>query len=93
VFLSEPLDGLQRWQMFMIIVTLVCSHLLVNIWMFYAKAARFLYPTRCLLRFLTRTILLSVFVLPGQLLVRHVAARCAVFRPGLPALTHRSSQR
>ena len=61
VFLSEPLDGLQRWQMFMIIVTLVCSHLLVNIWMFYAKAARFFCPTRCLLRFLTRTILLSVF--------------------------------
>ena len=38
VFLSEPLDGLQRWQMFMIIVTLVFSQLLVNIWMFYAKA-------------------------------------------------------
>jgi hypothetical protein len=62
-FLSEPLDGLQRWQsafracaacaqpapapadththtsraVFMIIVTLVCSQLLVNIWMFYAK--------------------------------------------------------
>jgi hypothetical protein len=36
-FLSEPLDGLQRWQMFMIIVTLVVSQLLVNIWMFYAR--------------------------------------------------------
>ena len=36
-FLSEPLDGLQRWQMFMIIITLVFSQLLVNIWMFYAK--------------------------------------------------------
>ncbi len=32
-FLSEPLDGLQRWQMFYIIITLVCSQLLVNIWM------------------------------------------------------------
>ena len=31
-FLSEPLDGLQRWQMFMIIVTLCISQLLVNIW-------------------------------------------------------------
>ena len=31
-FLSEPLDGLQRWQMFMIIVTLCLSQLLVNIW-------------------------------------------------------------
>lgn len=33
VFLSEPLDGLQRWQMFIIIVSLVLSQLLVNIWM------------------------------------------------------------
>ena len=32
-FLSEPLDGLQRWQMFIILVTAVFSHLLVNIWM------------------------------------------------------------
>jgi hypothetical protein len=24
-FLSEPLDGLQRWQMFMILITVVCS--------------------------------------------------------------------
>jgi hypothetical protein len=32
-FLSEPLDGLQRWQMFAIVVTLVLSQLLVNIWM------------------------------------------------------------
>ena len=32
-FLSEPLDGLQRWQMFMILVTLIISQLLVNIWM------------------------------------------------------------
>ncbi len=32
-FLSEPLDGLQRWQMFMIVVTLVLEQLLVNIWM------------------------------------------------------------
>ena len=37
-FLAEPLDGLQRWQMFMIIITLIISQLLVNIWMFYAKA-------------------------------------------------------
>ena len=38
VFLSEPLDGLQRWQMFMILVSVVCSQLLVNIWMYYARA-------------------------------------------------------
>ena len=37
-FLGEPLDGLQRWQMFMILITLIASQLLVNIWMFYAKA-------------------------------------------------------
>ena len=36
----RPLDGLQRWQMFMIIITLVFSQLLVNIWMFYAKVRR-----------------------------------------------------
>jgi hypothetical protein len=36
-FLSEPLDGLQRWQMFVIIITLVCSQLLVNIWMCVAR--------------------------------------------------------
>ena len=38
VFLSEPLDGLQRWQMAMIIMSIVASQLLTNIWMFYAKA-------------------------------------------------------
>jgi hypothetical protein len=32
-FLSEPLEGLQRWQKFVILITLVCSQLLVNIWM------------------------------------------------------------
>ena len=32
-FLSEPLDGLQRWQMFMLLITLIMSQLLVNIWM------------------------------------------------------------
>ena len=32
-FLSEPLDGMQRWQMFTILVTLVLEQLLVNIWM------------------------------------------------------------
>ena len=37
---NQPLDGLQRWQMFMIIITLVFSQLLVNIWMFYAKVRR-----------------------------------------------------
>ena len=31
-FLSEPMDGLQHWQMFMILVSVVCSQLLVNIW-------------------------------------------------------------
>ena len=33
VFLSEPLDGLQRWQMFIILISVVVSQLLVNIWM------------------------------------------------------------
>ena len=39
-FLSEPLDGLQRWQMFMILITVVCSQLLVNIWMCVACLCR-----------------------------------------------------
>jgi hypothetical protein len=38
VFLSSPLDGLQRWQMWMILVTLIINQLMVNIWMYYAKA-------------------------------------------------------
>ena len=33
VFLSAPLDGLQRWQMWMILISVVASQLLVNIWM------------------------------------------------------------
>ena len=33
IFLSEPLDGLQRWQMWVTVMTLLCSQLLVNIWM------------------------------------------------------------
>ena len=37
VFLSEPTDGLQRWQMWSIVLTLVLTQLLVNIWMFWAK--------------------------------------------------------
>ena len=37
VFLSEPLDGLQRWQMWCIVLTLLLTQLLTNIWMFYAK--------------------------------------------------------
>ena len=32
-FLSEPLEGMQRWQKFVALITLVCSQLLVNIWM------------------------------------------------------------
>ena len=34
---NQPLDGLQRWQMFVILISLVIAQLLVNIWMFYAK--------------------------------------------------------
>ena len=30
VFLSEPLDGMQRWQMWTIVVSLVLEQLLVN---------------------------------------------------------------
>jgi hypothetical protein len=33
VFLSSPMDGLQRWQLFMILISVICSQLLVNIWM------------------------------------------------------------
>ncbi len=32
-FLSEPLDGLQRWQMWALLMTLVLTQLLTNIWM------------------------------------------------------------
>ena len=49
VFLSEPLDGLQRWQMFVIIVTLVLEMLLVNIWMYYAKSLNCCHTVRRLL--------------------------------------------
>ncbi len=45
-FLSEPLDGLQRWQMWMILITLIISQLLVNIWMFYAKSGIVLWMSR-----------------------------------------------
>jgi hypothetical protein len=38
VFLSEPMDGMQRWQMAIVLISVVCSHLLVNIWMYYAKS-------------------------------------------------------
>jgi hypothetical protein len=38
VFLSSPLDGMQRWQTFMILVTLVITQLLVNIWMCVRRA-------------------------------------------------------
>ena len=48
-FLSEPLGGLQRWQMFVILVTLVIEQLLVNIWMFYAKAVNCCAEVRLLL--------------------------------------------
>jgi len=37
LFAIQPLDGLQRWQMFIILISVVVSQLLVNIWMFYAK--------------------------------------------------------
>ena len=36
--LPQPLDGLQRWQCFCIIVTLVIEQLLVSIWMYYVKS-------------------------------------------------------
>ena len=32
-FLAPAMDGLQRWQLWIILITLVCSQLLVNIWM------------------------------------------------------------
>ena len=37
IFLSEPLDGLQRWQMWVLAMSVLVTQLLVNIWMFYAK--------------------------------------------------------
>jgi hypothetical protein len=38
VFLSEPLDGVQRWQMWVALMTVIASQLLVNIWMCAARA-------------------------------------------------------
>ena len=40
-FLSTPLDGLQRWQMWCIVVSLVLEQLLVNIWMCVIQRALF----------------------------------------------------
>ena len=37
IFLSEPLDGLQRWQMWVLAMSILLTQLLVNIWMYYAK--------------------------------------------------------
>ena len=36
VFLSAPLDGMQRWQMWCMLLTIIITQLLVNIWMFCA---------------------------------------------------------
>ena len=48
IFLSVPLDGLQRWQAWMILVSILMSQLLTNIWMCVharaAAAARFARP-------------------------------------------------
>ena len=49
VFLSAPLDGLQRWQMWMILISVVASQLLVNIWMFSAKGVNCCAEVRMLL--------------------------------------------
>ena len=48
-FLKPPLDGLSRWQMFMILVTIVMSGLLVNIWMFYSRGSSCCSEVRALL--------------------------------------------
>jgi hypothetical protein len=40
VFLSTPMDGLQRWQLFMILISVIGSQLLVNIWMCVLAVAR-----------------------------------------------------
>jgi hypothetical protein len=47
IFLSEPLDGLQRWQMWVTVMTLLCSQLLVNIWMCVAWRAFALRANTC----------------------------------------------
>jgi hypothetical protein len=49
VFLSEPLDAMKRWQTFVVIVTLVLSQLLVNVWMYYAKSVGCCAEVRALL--------------------------------------------
>jgi hypothetical protein len=64
IFLSSPLDGLQRWQMWMIIVTLVIEQLLVNIWMCVRRVA-------CAHRFFARRPPASVTLFP--LRVRYYA--------------------
>ena len=38
-FLKPPLDGLSRWQLFMILITLVMSGLMINIWMYYLRGS------------------------------------------------------
>ena len=48
-FLTPGLDGLRRWQLFMILFTLVASQLLVNIWMFYSRGATCCSEIRALL--------------------------------------------
>ena len=49
IFLSAPLDGLQRWQLWTILLTMILNQLLVNIWMFYARGGSFAYCHGCLL--------------------------------------------
>ena len=41
VFLSAPLDGLQRWQMWIVVVSVVLTQLLTNIWMCVLLLVRF----------------------------------------------------
>ena len=52
----QPLDGLQRWQMFFILITLVASQLLVNIWMYYAKVRAMLVDAHLFHQLLTQTL-------------------------------------
>jgi hypothetical protein len=47
VFLSAPLDGMQRWQTWMIVVTLVIEQLLVNIWMCVASMRADMHRVFC----------------------------------------------
>jgi hypothetical protein len=47
--LAPALDGLRRWQLFTMLLSIVLSQLLVNIWMYYSRGATCCDEIRALL--------------------------------------------